>query len=77
MWNFLVIKQNLYTKDIPPPEMMIKTGMNPEQRISDFLLFDCGYSELFFTSTYWPAFAPKELDKMIDNFNQRQRRFGK
>jgi len=72
-----IIKQHLYTKDIPPPDMMIKTGMNPEKRISDFLLFDSGYTELFFTSTFWPAFTSKELDKLIDEFNQRERRFGK
>lgn len=72
-----VVKQHLYTKDIPAPEMMIKTGMNPEKRISDFLLYDAGYSELFFTSTFWPAFSPEELDKLVEEFNQRERRFGK
>lgn len=72
-----VIKKHLYTKDIPAPEMMIKTGMLPEQRLSDFLLFDSGYAELFFTGTLWPDFSPEELDKMIDNFNLRERRFGK
>ncbi|MFH0936147.1 MAG: polyprenyl diphosphate synthase [Candidatus Woesearchaeota archaeon] len=72
-----VIKQHIYTSDIPQPDMMIKTGMNPEKRISDFLLYDIGYTELFFTPTYWPDFTPEELDKLIDEFNVRERRFGK
>jgi|SRR3989344_980165 len=72
-----VIKQNLYTKDIPAPDMMIKTGMNPEKRISAFLLYDSAYTELFFTKTKWPAFSPKELDEMIKDFQNRERRFGR
>jgi len=71
------IKENLYTKDIPPPEMMIKTGMNPEKRISAFLLWDIAYTELFFSSTLWPDFSPAELDELIKEFNNRDRRFGK
>jgi len=70
------IKQHLYTKDLPAPDMMIKTGMNPEKRISGFLLYDVSYSELFFTSILWPDFSPEELDKLIEEFNERQRRFG-
>lgn len=72
-----LIKAHLYTRDIPAPDMIIKTGMFPEQRLSDFLLFDAGYSELFFTSTFWPDFTPEELDEMIENFKTRERRFGK
>ena len=71
------IKENLYTKDLPPPEMMIKTGMNPEKRISAFLLWDTAYTELFFSSILWPDFSPDELDKLIEEYNQRERRFGK
>jgi undecaprenyl diphosphate synthase len=71
------IKEHLYTKDIPPPEIMIKTGMNPEKRLSAFLLWDVAYTELFFSSILWPDFSPEELDKLIEEFNQRQRRFGK
>ena len=71
------IKQHLYTKDLPPPDMMIKTGMNPEKRISGFLLYDIAYTELFFTKTKWPDFSTEELDEMIREFNQRDRRFGK
>ena len=72
-----IIKEILYTKGIPPPDMMIKTGMNPEKRLSGFLLFDVAYTELFFSSVLWPDFLPEELDKLIEEFNQRQRRFGK
>jgi len=72
-----VFKQHLYTKDIPPPDIMIKTGMNPEKRVSGFLLYDIAYTELFFTKTLWPDFSPDELDQLIEEYNQRQRRFGK
>lgn len=71
------IKQHLYTREIPPPDMMIKTGMNPEKRISAFLLYDAAYTELFFTKTRWPDFSPEELDEMIKDFQKRERRFGK
>jgi tritrans,polycis-undecaprenyl-diphosphate synthase [geranylgeranyl-diphosphate specific] len=71
------IKQNLYTYDLPVPDMMIKTGMNPEKRISAFLLYDIAYSELFFTPTLWPDFSTEELDRLIGEFNQRERRFGR
>jgi len=71
------IKNHLYTKDIPPPDIMIKTGMNPEKRLSGFLLYDVAYSELFFTSTLWPDFSSEELDKIIEEFNNRERRFGR
>ena len=75
--NRETIKQHLYTKDIPAPDMMIKTGMNPEKRISAFLLYDAAYTELFFTKTKWPDFSPKELDEMIEEHQKRERRFGK
>ena len=71
------IKSHLYTKDIPPPEMIIRTGMDPEMRLSGFLLWDSTYSEFFFTKTYWPAFTTEELDKIIEEFESRERRFGK
>jgi len=74
--NRETIKQHLYTKDLPPPDMMIKTGMNPEKRVSGFLLYDIAYTELFFTSTFWPDFSPEELDKLIEEYKTRQRRHG-
>jgi undecaprenyl diphosphate synthase len=64
----------LDTADLPPVDMLIRTG--GEQRISNFLLFQAAYAELFFTSTLWPEFTPDELDEMIAVFATRQRRFG-
>ena len=72
-----LIKENLYTANLPPPEMMIKTGMNPEKRLSAFLLYDVAYSELFFSPILWPDFTPEELDLLIGEYNERERRFGK
>ncbi|MBD3259570.1 di-trans,poly-cis-decaprenylcistransferase [Candidatus Woesearchaeota archaeon] len=72
------LKKHMYTKDIPAPDMIIRTGMNPEKRLSGFLLWDCSYSEFFFTSTKWPAFTTDELDRHISEFlTHRERRFGK
>ena len=75
--NKKTIKQQLYTKDIPPPDIIIRTGMNPEQRLSGCLLFDSSYSELAFTKTLWPDFNEIELTKILNTLHQRQRRFGK
>ncbi|MBW3013600.1 di-trans,poly-cis-decaprenylcistransferase [Candidatus Woesearchaeota archaeon] len=76
--NMDLLKKNMYSKDIPAPEMIIRTGMNPEKRLSGFLLWDCSYSEFFFTSTKWPAFTTDELDRLISEFlDHRERRFGK
>src|SRR3989344_1505593 len=72
-----IIKQHLYTRNIAPPDIMIKTGMNPEKRISAFLLYDLAYTELFFTSTLWPDFSVQELNGIIEEFKNRERRFGK
>ncbi|MBS3156128.1 undecaprenyl diphosphate synthase family protein, partial [Candidatus Woesearchaeota archaeon] len=52
-------------------------GMNPEKRISAFLLYDLAYTELFFTSTLWPDFSAQELNSIIEEFKNRERRFGK
>ena len=75
--NEKTIKDNLYTKNTPAPEIIIRTGMFPEQRLSGFLLWDSSYSEFFFTKTLWPDFTVKELKSIINNYNKRQRRFGK
>lgn len=60
--------------DAPAVDMLIRTG--GELRISNFLLWQSAYAEMFFTETLWPDFAPDELDKMVMDFSQRQRRFG-
>lgn len=65
----------LYTKDIPEPDILIRTS--GEQRISNFLLWQIAYSELFFTDTLWPDFTKDELLDIIKKFNTRERRYGK
>jgi len=71
------IKSNLYTKNIPAPDMIIRTGMKDEKRLSGFLLWDSSYSEFFFTEVLWPDFDTAEFVKAILNFQQRKRRYGK
>lgn len=68
------IDKHLFTADIPEPELVIRTG--GELRISNYLLWQSAYSELYFTDELWPNFNEKELDKAITEFNKRQRRFG-
>ena len=72
--NQELINKNLLTKNIPDPDLLIRTG--GEQRISNYLLWQCAYTEFYSTEALWPAFDANELDKAIDEFNRRQRRFG-
>jgi undecaprenyl diphosphate synthase len=65
----------LYTKDIPDPDLIIRT--NNKFRISNFLLWQSAYSEYIFTDTLWPDFDEKELDKAINEYSKRVRTFGK
>lgn len=67
--------KHLRTKDAPDPDLMIRAG--GEQRLSGFLLWQTSYSELYFPEVLWPDFDEKELEKAIDEFNNRKRRFGK
>lgn len=60
--------------DIPDPELIIRTS--GEFRISNFLLWQLAYSEIYITDVYWPDFDEKELDKAIESYNKRERRFG-
>ena len=71
-----MIKNHLYTKDIPAPELIVRTGMDPDMRLSGFLLWDSSYAEFAFTKTYWPGFEEKELAKIIEDFKERKRRKG-
>ena len=71
------IKQHLYTKDIPPPDLIVRTGMDPDQRLSGFLLWDSSYAEFAFTKTLWPDFNEQELSEILEQFNSRDRRKGK
>ncbi len=69
-----VFSKFLYTKDIPDPELVIRTS--GEMRLSNFLLWQAAYSELYFTDTLWPDFAPEELLDAIAVYQERDRRFG-
>jgi len=65
----------LSTKDIPDPEILIRTS--GEYRISNFLLWQIAYSELFFSNKLWPDFSKNDLFEIIYQFQKRERRFGK
>ena len=67
-----VVSQNLWTSDL---DLIIRTGK--EQRLSNFLIWQAAYSELYFSPKYWPAFTEKDLDRALEEFNQRKRRFGR
>ena len=69
-----VFSRYLYTTGIPDIDLVIRTA--GEVRISNFLLWQTAYSELFFTETLWPDFDTKELEKALQVYSQRQRRFG-
>ena len=73
--NENLIDSYLETKFMPEPELMIRTG--GEERLSNFLLWQCAYSEFYFTPVYWPDFTPEEFYKAIVDYQNRQRRFGK
>lgn len=73
--NENLISSTLYTNNIPDPDIVIRTS--GEQRISNYLLWQIAYSELFFTSTLWPDFSSAELKDIVDNYQLRERRYGK
>lgn len=73
--NEASIRLFLSTGNLPDPDLVIRTG--GERRLSDFLLFECAYAELFFTETLWPDFTLETLDEAMAAFSRRQRRFGK
>lgn len=70
-----MITDALDTRGIPDPDLMIRTG--GEMRISNFLLWQLAYTELFFTDTLWPDFTRDEFEKILDRYRQRDRRYGK
>ncbi|MBO7672214.1 isoprenyl transferase [bacterium] len=70
-----LISENLYTKNIPSPDLLIRTG--GEKRISNFLLWQSAYSEIYVTDEFWPEFGEESLAKGIEDFEKRQRRYGK
>jgi undecaprenyl diphosphate synthase len=71
----LSLRSFLTTTDLPDPDLIIRTG--GEKRLSDFLLFESAYAELFFTETYWPDFTEATLDEALAAFARRQRRYGR
>lgn len=68
------ISENLYTHAIPDPDLLIRTG--GEQRLSNFLLWQAAYAELYFTPTMWPDFGKESFAEALATFGQRERRFG-
>lgn len=70
-----LISQHLATNFMPDPDLLIRTG--GEIRLSNYLLWQCAYSELYFCDTYWPDFHVEELRKAICDYQKRERRFGK
>ncbi|MCF6295199.1 MAG: isoprenyl transferase [Flavobacteriaceae bacterium] len=71
----LIINQHLYTQNLPDVDFLIRTG--GEQRISNFLLWQIAYTELYFTNVFWPDFTKQHLYEAIINYQKRERRFGK
>jgi undecaprenyl diphosphate synthase len=69
-----VIAAHLFTADLPDPDLLIRTS--GEQRISNFLLWQCAYAELVFTKTLWPDFGRADLEQAITEFGGRERRYG-
>ena len=70
-----LVSKYLYTKDIPDPDLLIRTS--GEKRISNYLLWQIAYSEIYVTDTYWPEFDKEKLAQAIIEFGLRQRRWGK
>ncbi len=70
-----VVSQNLQTKFMPDPDLLIRTG--GEYRISNYLLWQVAYSELYFCPTFWPDFNAEELHRAIADYQGRERRYGK
>jgi len=68
------IDKRLYTKDLPKLDLLIRPS--GEVRLSNFLLWQAAYAELYFCKSYWPAFSKKDLEKAIIEFNKRDRRYG-
>jgi len=70
-----IINEHLYTQNLPEVDLLIRTS--GEYRVSNFLLWQIAYAELYFTPVFWPEFNKEDLFKAIVNYQQRERRFGK
>ena len=73
--NEMVLRQHLLTNGQRDPDLIIRTGY--EKRLSNFLLFQSAYSELAFVDCFWPEFSKEDFDKVISDYKNRERRFGK
>ncbi len=69
-----LLEKNLYRADLSAPELIIRTG--GRKRMSNFLLWQAAYSELYFIDRYWPDFSPEDLDAALEDFSQRRRNYG-
>ena len=69
-----VFSSYLDTKGIPDPDLLIRTS--GEERLSNFLLWQCAYTEFYFTKVHWPAFGKEELMKAVESYSERNRRYG-
>ena len=73
--NELNINKHLYTEDIPDPDLLIRTGNT--NRLSNFMLWQLAYSEIFFEKKLWPDFTSKDYNKILNKFKKTKRNFGK
>ena len=74
LFNESNITKHLYTKNIPDPDLLIRTGNT--NRLSNFLLWQLAYSEIYFVKKLWPDFLPKDYNKILNNFKNLKRNFG-
>ena len=73
--NEETLREYMTTSTMPDPDLVVRTG--GERRLSDFLLFESAYAELFFTETFWPDFSEATLDEALAAYGRRQRRYGR
>lgn len=72
-----LIKENLWTKDLPPVDLIIRTGCESDPHLSaGFMMWDTAYSQFHFTETLFPDFSPKEFEEIIKDYSKRERRLG-
>ena len=69
------VSKNLYTKNLPDPDLLIRTGNT--KRLSNFLLWQLAYSEIFFEKKLWPEFNEKDYNRIIKNYKKIKRNFGR
>jgi len=72
--NETTFSQYLYTRGLPDPDLLIRTS--GEMRLSNFLLWQMAYTEIYVTDTLWPDFSPEEMTRILLNYQTRERRFG-